>query len=167
MSRLYCIAALGFAFVAAGCAAPSQPFQPRGNTLTGYGYSEVKTDPMHYSVSYSDTDPQTAQNRLELRAAQLAQGAGFHYFAFDGRDSTVVKHVESDLNYDMVPQHNTTSASRSVILPRDLVPTRDQVSTTSYYYAWGQVALLTDDQARANAKALPVDQVLARGVQAP
>jgi hypothetical protein len=169
MDRKYPIAAalgfaLGLAALLAGCAAPApQPFQPRGNTLVGYGYSEVKTDPLHYSVSYSDSNPKTAQSNLELRAAQLAQGAGFHYFAFDGRDSTVIKDFENDLNYDKVPQHNTAgSGNPSVIQPRDLVPTAFQEPPTNYYYAWGKVALLTDDQARANSGALAVAQVLAR-----
>ena len=74
-------------------------------------------------MSYSDSNPTNRAASTELRAAHFAQGAGYRYFVFDGRDSTVVNgHIENDLNYDKVPQHNTTGASRSVIQPRDLVP---------------------------------------------
>jgi hypothetical protein len=95
MDRNYhAAAAVGLVVLLSSCAATPvpQPFQARGNTLAGYGYSEVETDSLHYSVSYSDTSPKT----------------------------------------------------------------------TNFYYAWGQVALLTDDQARANNAALAVAQVLAR-----
>ena len=160
-------AALGLAFVVAGCSTPPpEPFQPRGATLAGYGYSEVKVDASHYSVSYSHNTAQGAAKFLELRAAQLAQGAGFHYFEVDNRGSDVLHHNVSEIDYTDVRMHGTNGTGGFPIQPRDLVPLNITPEKTSFYYSWGKVVLLTDAQALGNAKALPVSEVLARPVMA-
>ena len=145
------IGMVGLSLALAGCAASGDlPFQPRaGTSLMGYGYSEVTVDASHYSVSYSDNDAQSAGRNLEKRAAQLAQGAGFQYFQIDKRDNTVVQKKTTDLDFSDVNQRGPNRSAQST-------------SITSYYYAIGQVALLTDEQAKGNPQALQVSEVLAR-----
>jgi hypothetical protein len=155
-------AALAFALLLAGCAAPGPPtpFQKRSEAIKAYGYSEVKLDSTHYAVSYSDNNEKSADGFLELRAAQLAQGAGFHYFIFDQRNNVVVREIDNDLNFDDVVQHGATHGVPNQT--RDFIPRAMHTGGKDFFYAWGQEALLTDDQAKANAKAIQVAEVLAR-----
>ena len=100
------ILALTVLLAVAGCAAPGQPFQKRDAGLADDGYSDVKLDAAHYSVSYSHRDAARAGSYLELRAAQIAQGAGFRWFAFDSRGDTVLSRTEYDLKFKDVRIHS-------------------------------------------------------------
>jgi hypothetical protein len=154
---------VGICLAVAGCGnTEGLPFQQRGAGLAAYGYSEVKRDALHYSVSYSDNNAKSAENFLELRAAQIAQAAGYRYFTFDNRGSNVVRRTESDINYNDVARQGMPAGGSGARHTMDMVPQSVPVAVTRYYYAWGQVALLTDDEARGNARALQVSEVLAR-----
>jgi hypothetical protein len=145
-----------------GCAPAALPFQPRsGKDVASYGYSDAKLDATHYTVAYADKNAASAGAFLELRAAQIAQLEGFRYFAFDKRDHAVVVRTVSDLSMDNVRQHAHDTSGRP-FNPMEMVPAQISSDRTSYYYAMGQIALLTDDEARAHAGALAVSDVLAR-----
>ena len=153
---------LGIVVSAMGCTPAALPFQPRsGNDVASYGYSDVRLDATHYAVAYTDKNAASAGAFLELRAAQIAQLAGFHYFAFDKRDNTVVVRTLSDLSMDDVRQHGHDASGRP-FNPMEMVPGQISSERTSYYYAVGRIALLTDEQARDHAGAMTVSDVLAR-----
>src|SRR5438874_13828002 len=88
--------------LAAACAPDAVPFQQRAEGAAAYGYSDAKLDATHYSVAYSDSNAKSADAFMELRAAQIAQGAGFRYFAFDKRGTALLRHTVSDLSSDAV-----------------------------------------------------------------
>lgn len=157
------VAVLALSLVA-GCAAPPpQPFQAMAATNgLAYGYQQTKLDAIHYSVTYSADHQQTAQNYLELRAAQIARDAGFSWFVFQSRSMNVKRAVQSDL----VPVQETRGNPNNS-LTSGLVPDSVATSKTSYYYASGQLVLLTPDQAKANPGALEVSAVLARPAGKP
>jgi hypothetical protein len=147
---------------AAGCAPESLPYQPMASvTKLSYGYKDTKHDAQHYFVVYSDNRETSAQNFLEVRAAEIAKGAGFPYFAFDDRDTSVVAVSETDIRQDE-PRHIGIMSSHTPNTVNDLIPTQHALGTTRYYFASGHISLLTDAQAKANAKALAVREVLAR-----
>ena len=140
--------------------APTLPFQQGSGQATSYGYSDTRLDATHYSVAYADNNAVSANAFLELRAAQIAKGAGFSYFAFDKRGDAVLRQTENDLSSDgRVRAHDATGRPFN---PMENVPTSNGIEITSYFYAVGQISLLTDDQARTNPKALRVNDVLAR-----
>lgn len=150
-----------------GCTPAALPFQPRsGNDVASYGYSDRKLDATHYAVAYTDKNADSAGAFLELRAAQIAQSAGFRYFAFDKRDHAIVVRTVSDLSMDDVRQHGHDANGRP-FNPMEMVPGQISSERTGYYYAIGQIALLTDDQARDHAGAMAVNDVLARGAAPP
>ena len=149
------------AILAAGCAQTPLPFQPMASVTTPtYGYKDTKRDAQHYFVVYSDNHEAAAQNFLEVRAAQIAKNAGFAYFVFDNRDTNVVTVTENDIRQDE-PRH-AGIALHSPNTVNDLIPTHHTVAVTKYYYASGHISLLTEAQAKANAQAMPVAEVLAR-----
>lgn len=144
----------------AGCASlsPPQPFQAmKATTDMTYGYRETKIDPMHYSVVYAGDNEQLAQAYLEQRAAQLSRDAGFAYFAFDERGVQVFRRRDNEL-----VMRDSVLTGKVGAKVNDFVPDRQVMSTTTYYYAFGQIALLSPAQAQGNADALQVNAVLAR-----
>lgn len=155
----------------AGCTAslpPPLPFQAMnfGSDIS-YGYKETKIDPAHYTVIYAGDREQLAQAYLERRAAQISRDAGFAYFAFDKRGIEVLKRSENDL---VMRPNIRTIRDQGAASVNDYIPETHQGKVTTYYYAWGQVALLSAAQAQGNAGALQVSAVLARpdaGSQAP
>lgn len=160
-------AALAAVILVMGCAPAALPFQPRGgNDVASYGYSDAKLDATHYMIAYTDKNADSAGAFLELRAAQIAQSAGFRYFAFDKRDHAIVVRTVSDLSMDDVRQHGHDTSGRP-FNPMEMVPAQISSERTSYYYAVGQIALLTDDQARSHAGVLAVSDILARAATSP
>ena len=159
-SRLAGFVMLG-AFLA-GCGAPTPlPYQPMAfMDKPSYGYAEAPKDALHYQVFYSDNREASAQNFLEVRAAQIARKAGFPYFVFDNRGTKIVTVTESDITLDE-PRHIGIGAHTPNNV-NDWIPTHHAMAATKYYYASGDISLLTDAQAKANAKAIPVAEILAR-----
>jgi hypothetical protein len=156
------LGAVLLAALAAGCAPATLPYQPMASvTKLSYGYKDTKHDAQHYFVVYSDNREASAQNFLEVRAAEIAKGAGFAYFAFDDRDTNVVAVSETDINQDE-PRHIGLRSSHTPNTVNDLIPTQHPMGATRYYFASGHVSLLTDAQAKTNAKAMRVADVLAR-----
>jgi hypothetical protein len=158
---------LGTIVVVTGCTPATLPFQPRsGSDVASYGYSDTKLDATHYAIAYADKNAERAGAFLELRAAQIAQFAGFRYFAFEKRDHTVVVRTVSDLSMDDVRQHAHDASGRP-FNPMEMVPGQTSSERTIYYYATGHIAFLTDDQARGHAGAMAVSDVLARATTSP
>lgn len=158
---------LGGAVAVMGCMSAALPFQPRsGSDVASYGYSDTKLDATHYAVAYTDKNAERADAFLELRAAQIAQLAGFRYFAFDKRDHAVVVRTVSDLSMDDVRQHGHDTSGRP-FNPMETVPGQVSSERTTYYYAMGHIALVTDDQARNHAGTMAVRDVLARAAAPP
>lgn len=150
------------ATLAAGCAPETLPYQPMASvTKLSYGYKDTKHDTQHYFVVYSDNREASAQNFLEVRAAEIAKGEGFPYFAFDDRDTNMVAVSENDINQDE-PRHIGIMNSHTPNTVNDLIPTQHPLGATRYYFASGHISLLTDAQAKVNAKAMAVKEVLAR-----
>ena len=155
--------ALMLALVVAACA-PALPFQQGSGEGASYGYSDTRLDATHYSVAYADTNAASANQFLELRAAQIAKGAGYSYFAFDKRGDTVLRKTSATLDRDNTVLHAHDNTGRP-FNPMENVPGSSGIEITSYFYAVGQISLLTDDQARANPAALKVNDVLARSAE--
>ena len=87
--RLNAMLGLGAIALLAGCAAEPPYFGPAG---PGHptGYTDQQIDQNRFRVSYqgsSSTPRVTVENFLLLRAAQVAQQAGYPYFVFDTRDT--------------------------------------------------------------------------------
>jgi len=149
--------ALLLATLVAGCAT-EQPFQPMASvTKPSYGYKETRKDAQHYFVVYADSREAAAQNRLELRAAQIARTEGFPYFAFDQRAVNLVTVAEMDLVTGQ-PKSQFTTPMRV----NDQIPTQKFEGRQKYYYAAGEISLLTEEQARINGNAMRVAEILAR-----
>lgn len=144
----------------AGCAGGVATYQPRPAGVLGIGYTDSRIDASHYAVIYTDTDKDRAQNYLPLRAAQVAQTAGFAWFAFDTQGVAIQRKTETqfDLNQLSAPGKGTSSA----VPLNNYVPPSNNTTATIYYSAAGRVALLTPEQAKANPKAIEVASVLAK-----
>lgn len=141
-----------------GCAAPP-PFQAmKSTTDLGYGYKDTKIDASHYSVAYAGDREESAQNYLEERAAQIAAKAGFAYFSFNKRGVELLRRTDSDL----VAPERLRRTDAGIGNVNDFLPDNQRRSITNFYYAWGEIALLSADQAKADPKALQVSAVLAR-----
>jgi hypothetical protein len=158
---------LGVVLAVMGCTPTALPFQARNSKdVASYGYSDAKLDATHYTVAYTDKNAESAGAFLELRAAQIAQLEGFRYFAFDRREHAIVVRTVSDLSMDDVRLHGHDANGRP-FNPMETVPGQISSERTAYYYAMGQIALLTDDQARGHADAMAVRDVLARAPSLP
>ena len=168
-SRLAFPAAGGLlALALAGCSAAAPlPFQARPDAampanMLAYGYADARVDARHYAVIYTDRDKERAQNYLTLRAAQIAQAAGYSYFAFDKQGTDAVRKTEIQFDQDMItkPQHSRTP---SFAIPlNSYIPQNDPTSESIYFSAAGKISLLTPEQARGNPKAIEVAPVLAK-----
>jgi hypothetical protein len=144
------------ALLVAGCAAAPLPYQARPGGELAYGYADGKIDALHYSIVYTDNNRARADDFLEFRAAEIARDAGFAYFAFDKRGTGTATKTE----------HQFEVQQSSQILGRQgFFSNAPKVSTsavTQYFYAGGEISLLTQDQAKAEPKAIAVSDVLAR-----
>lgn len=153
--------ATGAVLLLAGCAAPQLPQLPfqamsSGSDLS-FGYKDVRSDPRHYTVVYADNREAAAKANLQLRAAQIAKDAGFPYFIFERQGVNLVKRVENELQPRERPR-----TIRGQVVPNDYVPETRLVGITLYYFAWGQVALLTETEGKASADALRAADMLAQ-----
>lgn len=142
----------------AGCAISPLPYQKRSIASQSFGYSDAKLDSIRYSIIYSDKSKKQAEDFLELRAAQIAQNMGFPYFVFDKRGHDNVRYTESQLEQKNMSGASSRAAHSNNV--NDMIPDSYPMSVKIYYYAWGNISLLTEDQARDNNQAIQVGQVL-------
>jgi hypothetical protein len=141
------------------CTAEVLPYQQRGPTAQSFGYSDGKMDALHYYVFYSDTNPDRAEKFMMLRAAQIAQGAGFAYYAFEKRGANSLKYTENDLEPKQFTGAARSGRSSNV---SDMIPEAYTLKVQMHFNAWGQISLLTPDQAKNNPQAKQVSDVLAQ-----
>jgi hypothetical protein len=132
------------------------PYEARPSTNLSYGYTDKRLDAMHYAVAYTDNREDEAQSFLELRAAEIAQKVGFPYFVFDTRGSTTLEQTNTDIAQNSLSRGSFTKNQNNTM------PEEHPAQVTIYYNAWGEISLLTADQAQGNAKAIQVSQVLAQ-----
>jgi hypothetical protein len=144
----------------AACSAVAPPFQPQVAGTLSYGYADAKIDASHYSVLYNDTTAKGAEDMLRLRAAQLAQAAGYAWFAFDAK--AIASERKTDTEFSRSPMSNVNGRSGSLggNALNDFKDSSTLQSVTLYYSAAGRISLLTPDQARAKPDAIAVADVL-------
>jgi hypothetical protein len=148
-----------FALLLAGCAATPLPYQARTGSEPAYGYADGKIDALHYSIVYTDNNRARADDFLELRAAEIARDAGYAYFVFDKRDTGAATKFERQFGAQPPFQ------AKMLGLPSAANSYLPEVSTsavTQYFYAGGEISLLTPLQVQGNAKAIAVADVLAK-----
>jgi hypothetical protein len=146
----------------AGCAAEVLPFQPRTADTTGYGYVDSKIDASHYGVLYTDNNAQRAQDNMKLRAAQLAQAAGYAYFVFDAQGTGAQRQTETQFNLNQLSDANRRSSDRGAGNLNAYMDPNTPSTQKMYYSAAGRISLLTAEQARGNPNAISVAEVLAK-----
>jgi len=75
--------------ILASCASQPPYYGPK-KPGENVGYTDTRLDQNRYQVTYSgnsNTDRQTAENFLLMRAAQVTVESGFSHFIFDTRDT--------------------------------------------------------------------------------
>ena len=145
----------------AGCAGGGTPYQAQGSDTLSPGYTDQKIDASHYAVIYTDYDKDRAQDYLHYRAAQVAQTAGFAYFAFDTEGVAVRRKTETHFDLDQL--NNAAGKGNGSAVPlNNYIPPTNATNATLYYSAAGKISLLTPQQAQGNPKAIEVAPVLAK-----
>lgn len=150
---------LSLLMLLSACAAPSPLAYQAQAANGGYGYSQARIDATHYSLLYADNNQAGADAHLERRAAELAKMAGYPAFVFVKRGGDEIRSTTSDL---VDPGQLRPNVGRQNTAPSDYLPEVQPVATLIYYRAFGQIALLSADEAKANAQAMNADAVLAR-----
>ena len=145
----------------AAMAANTIPYQARPKGTLATGYVEAKKDAAHYTVVYSAADETQAQKYLELRAAQLAQASGYPYFRFDNRGTRTLTIKDNEFQPQFGLLEHGTNRDGTAKDVMDYIPKSYTVSAKKFYDVWGEVTLLTTDQARGAPGALQTVQVLA------
>jgi hypothetical protein len=146
---------MGGALALAGCAAPPSVYQSF-HLESGIGYRDVRLDAGRYSVAYADRNQDTADAYLEMRAAEICRDAGFAYFAFEKRGRERFLRTENDLAR---PEYQRTRGAGIPVLD-DLLPDVRPKSMVTTYLAWGEVRLLTAEQAQVRTDAIAVQALL-------
>jgi len=143
------------ALVLTGCAAPPSVYQSF-HVESGIGYRDVRLDAGRYSVAYADRTGGAADSHLEMRAAEICRDAGFAYFAFDKRGRESFVRSENDL---VRPE---SQRMRAAGIPRweDVLPDVRPKAMITTYLAWGEVRLLTAEQAQGATQVLRAADIL-------
>jgi hypothetical protein len=160
--------ALLLAAALAGCAASgaaaykAKPAENVAANTPAFGYYDVKVDASHYSITYTANNPNQAQAYMRLRAAQVAQAAGFSYFTNEKQASAAQKVTDASFNANQITGAGATSKGASssqynALYDNDTSPT----SITMFYTSAAEIALLTPAQAQGNSAAVAVASVLA------
>jgi hypothetical protein len=150
---------LGVMVLLAGCAAPApQPFQAmKPGTQLSYGYKDTRIDASHYNIIYAGDSRAAAETFMVQRAAQVARLAGYSYFVFDQRGVQTILRSDNDL---IAPERVAGRPDQGANNVNDYVPDVRRTNVATFYYAWGQMVLLSPSQAQANPAALQVTAVL-------
>jgi hypothetical protein len=139
---------------------PPPPFQPQVPGTLSYGYGEAKLDALHYSVLYTDSTAQRAETNLKLRAAQLAQAAGYAYFVFDTKGVASQRKTDTEFTRDPTSNINRRGGPLGANALNDFKDPSTLQSVTLYYSAAGRISLLTPEEARGKPDAIAVADVL-------
>jgi hypothetical protein len=142
------------------CAAEPPYFGPAGPDHPT-GYTDQQIDQNRFRVSYSgssSTPRVTVENFLLLRAAEVAQQAGYPYFAFDTRDTKTKTSYFSTFTgwpgwggYGRYGWSGWGSPSFGDSETRPI----------TRYEAYAEIILLTDAQGKADPHALDAKSVIA------
>lgn len=146
----------------AGCAADVPPYQPRAAGGLGYGYVDSKIDATHYGVLYTDSNAERAENNMKLRAAQVAQAAGYAYFVFDAKGAGAQRQTETQFNLDQLSNANRSGSDRGAGSLNAYMDPNAPSTQKMFYSAAGRISLLTPQQAQGNPNAIAVADVLAK-----
>lgn len=153
--------ALATAQLGAYAADSDVAFQPRPKGAVATGYVDVKKDATHYVVVYSAADEQKAKDFMLLRAAQIGQGAGFTHFVVTNSGTRTLRITQSEfLDNHGIYEHGMDRSGRPLV-PWDYIPQTIETGVQKFYDVWAEVNYLTADQARGQANAVEVSQVLA------
>jgi hypothetical protein len=150
----------------ASCAAEAPPYRAQTPGAVNYGYADAKIDALHYSVLYTDSNEARAQNNLKLRAAQIAQAAGFSYFVLDVKGVARVRQTDTQFDLNQISNGSSTKGNNFAVPLNNYMGQNNSQSVKLYYSAAGRMTLLTPEQAQGNPGAIKVDQVLVQSAPA-
>ena len=154
MRSLFIVAAA--ALVLAGCetATPYHPSTEPGAA----GYSDEQLTANRYRVTFtgnSATPRETVEDYLLLRSAEVTLKAGYHYFLFDTRDTKTKTTYHSDFaGWPGWPGRGWYWHSWA------FGPDEMDARPVTRYEAYAEIVLMTDDQAKSEARAVDAQQVL-------
>jgi hypothetical protein len=143
---------------AAACAtAPQAAYHARADGNTGY-YDE-KLAANKYFILYTDTKRGALENYIRLRAAEVAVAQGFPNFVLVR--SGVRQGARTQTNFRAWSDMGT-AAQLSANVNNYLPKTTDQLKY-SVFDAYGEIELLTAEQARGRSEVLDARAVIASG----
>lgn len=149
------------AFLLAACQNPAtyQPRTPGSST----GYTDEQLAQNRWRVTFtgnSSTRRETVESYLLLRAAEVSLKAGYHWFVFDTRDTEAQTTYQSDFVgwpgwrgrgwYWHSWPYGGWGAGGGMETTRPITS----------YEAYAEIVLLTDQQARAEPRAIHAEEVL-------
>ncbi len=149
------------ALLAGTATAATVKYQQRPQGAIATGYVDVKKDPSHYVVVYSAADEAQAKKYLELRAAQIGQSAGFSHFVIGNSGTRTLRVTEREFENNFGVYEHGVDRFGFPLNPTDYIPRAYPISSSKFYDVWADVTYLTPEQARGQAGAVPVSQVLA------
>jgi hypothetical protein len=153
-------AAAALAWVSA--CAPEQPYFGPRDADHPTGYTDEKLDQNRYRVTYSGssaTNRETVENFLLLRAAQVTDQAGSHFFMFDMRDTKSHTTYFSDFpGWGGGPRFGGYWHSWAYDGFDDEVESRP----VTRYQAYAEIVLLTDAQAAKEPRAINAQSIIQR-----
>jgi hypothetical protein len=151
--RYLVIPAFGAILVLAGC--ETGPVYRQSESAGSPGYSDQQLAANRYRVTFtgaSTTRREVVENYLLLRSAEVTLKAGYHYFAFDTRDTKAKTSYQSE--FMGWPGRGWYRHSWA------FGPAPVETFTTTRYEAYAEIILLTDDQAKNDPHALGAQDVL-------
>jgi len=144
--------------VLVGCASPT-PYHPQtepGST----GYSDQQLAGNRYRITFtgnSATRRSTVEDYLLLRAAEVTLKAGNHYFEFDTRDTKAKTTYHTDFEgWPGWPGYGGWYWHSWAFGPEQ---SADTIAVTRYE-AYAEIIVLTDEQAKSEARAINAQEVL-------
>lgn len=148
----------------AGCASPAA-YAPR-EAGQSTGYTDQELTPTRYRITFtgnSVTSRETVENYLLLRAAEVAQAAGYRFFMFDSRDTRAMT------RYSAMPEPGPGWGwwggpgywrFRPAWGYGAFGPDVDIITTTRYQ-AYAEIVLLTPEQASHEDRAINAQEIIA------
>ena len=137
------------------CASP-MPYQPK-TADSRVGYSDEQIAQNRWRITYSGdslTDRATVEDYLLFRSAQVTQAAGAQWFMFDTRDTKAKTTYTSDFaGWPGWPGHGWYWHSWPYERQFDAFP-------VVRYEAYAEIVLLTNEQAKAEPRAVNAQDVL-------
>lgn len=155
------LTALGLAMlVLAACATPVT-YGPKAPG-TSVGYTDEQLGPNRYRVTYSGnsvTSRETVEDFLLRRAAEVTLNSGFHYFLFDTRDTKA--HTTYYSSFDGPPWwHGYGWYWHSWAFPPDPFGDDSESRPITRFQAYAEIVMLTEDQAKAEPRAVDAKAIL-------